>query len=103
MRTSEQALKARTFWISGLLGFIFGGFFANAVPHLTYGLMGLQLNSPFGVEPGTNVYWGLANLAVAAAAVFPAAARRDNGAFSVSAGVGALGTAVSLLVLWAPK
>ncbi len=48
---------------------------------------------------GTNLAWGLANLAIGAALGVPSAARRYV-PFTIGAAVGATGLASSLIVLW---
>ena len=58
-------------WV--LLSYLLGGvFLANAVPHVTSGMMGRPFQSPFARPPGeglssstVNVVWGFLNLAVA--------------------------------------
>lgn len=58
-------------WLS-LLSYFFGGaFLANAVPHLTSGMMGRPFQSPFAKPPGqglsspaVNVLWGFFNIVV---------------------------------------
>lgn len=59
-------------WYVSVAYFFGGAFLANAIPHLTSGVSGRPLQSPFASPPFTglsspavNVAWGLFNLAVA--------------------------------------
>ncbi len=90
----------RTAVPSAALGFLAGGFFANGVPHTVFGLLGQEHTSPFGTSAGVNLGWGLANLALGIAFGLPKPARRALIPFTAAVGVGALSTAISLLVLW---
>jgi hypothetical protein len=59
-------------WYFGVAYFFGGAFLANAIPHLTSGVSGRPMQSPFGSppfkgmsSPAVNVAWGLFNLGVA--------------------------------------
>jgi hypothetical protein len=59
-------------WYFGAACFFGGAFLANAIPHLTSGVSGRPMQSPFGSppfkgmsSPVVNVAWGLFNLGVA--------------------------------------
>jgi hypothetical protein len=59
-------------WFHSLGCFFGGAFFANALPHLTAGVSGRPLPTPFASppfkglsSPVVNVVWALVNLAVA--------------------------------------
>lgn len=90
----------RAYMISATFGLFAGMFIANGVPHTVFGLMGTEHMTPFGTSVGTNLVWGLANLAVGVALVMPSAARRAYIPFTIGAAAGAVGLATSLIVLW---
>jgi hypothetical protein len=59
-------------WLDGVAWFFGGAFLANALPHLTAGIMGQPFQSPFAKPRGeglssstVNVCWGFFNLLVA--------------------------------------
>lgn len=63
--------------MSYLAHFFAGFFLANAIPHMTAGMMGRPFQSPFARPPGrglssslTNVLWGWFNVAVGWAMLF---------------------------------
>jgi hypothetical protein len=60
------------FWYHHVAHFFGAVFFANAIPHLVYGITGRPLQTPFasppfrGLSPApVNVSWALVNLALA--------------------------------------
>lgn len=59
-----MALQLFLIWYL-IVGFLLG----NGVPHFVFGAAGKVFRSPFGQKstPRTNVFWGLANFAVATA------------------------------------
>ena len=59
-------------WYQYLASFFAGLLFANALPHLVYGICGDRFPTPFAHPPGkglssptVNVFWAFSNLAVA--------------------------------------
>lgn len=100
MTTTSGRTSTRTAAISATLGLFAGTFLANGVPHTVFGLAGTEHISPFRTAASTNLAWGLANLAIGAALVAPRAARRAYVPFTIGVAAGALGLAISLIVLW---
>lgn len=59
-------------WYRYVTYFVAGSFFANAIPHFTYGVSGRQFPTPCTMPPGkgmsspaANVLWGSLNLVIA--------------------------------------
>lgn len=98
--TTTESNPTRAAAISGTLGLFAGSFFANGVPHTVFGLTGMEHSSPFGTAASVNLAWGLANLAIGVVLAAPRPARRAYVPFTIGAAAGALGVAVSLIVLW---
>lgn len=87
----------------GLCGVLAGSFAANALPHLYFGLAGLNHMTPFGdpSSPMVNIGWGAANVVIAAAAARMGSGRGATAAFPTGVVVGVIGTIFSLVILWA--
>lgn len=98
--TAAPATSTRTTVISVTLGLLAGTLVANGVPHAVFGLLGSDHTTPFGTAAGTNLLWGLANLVVGASLAAPRSARRAYVPFTIGVAAGALGLAISLIVLW---
>lgn len=98
--TATSPASPRVSVISAAFGLFAGSLLANGVPHTVFGLTGVEQMTPFGTSSTINLVWGLANLLIAIGLVVPHAARRAYVPFTVAAAAGALGTAISLIVLW---
>lgn len=97
---TARPTTSRATLLSSIGGLFAGSLAANGVPHTVFGVLGQDHMTPFGTDAGINLIWGLANIAVAVAIAVPRATRRAYVPFTIAAAVGALGTAVSLIVLW---
>ena len=100
--TAIQPTRRATI-ISGLGGLLAGSFAANALPHLYFGLARMDNMTPFGnpSSPVVNLVWGVANIAIAAAAAKMGSGRGAASAFAIAGVCGAIGTIASLVILWA--
>ena len=89
--------------VTGLIGLMVGSFAVNAMPHLFQGLSGDAFQTPFGAESSAavNVAWGAANLMLAGGVAYFSRERIPSPAYAVGAGVGVLGTSLSLLAVFA--
>ena len=89
--------------VSGLIGLLVGSFAVNAMPHLFQGLSGNTFQTPFGAgsSAAVNIAWGAVNLVLAGGVAYVYRRRIPTTAYVVGAGLGVLGTSLSLLAVFA--